>query len=35
MDDFHADSVARWGLLLTSLWLMFAGLAQQLTERRG
>jgi phosphatidylcholine synthase len=27
-------SFARWGLLLTSLWLMFAGLAQQLTERR-
>ena len=32
--DFHPDSFARWGLLLTSLWLMFAGLAQQLTERR-
>lgn len=35
MDDFHGDSLARWGLLLTSLWLMFAGLAQQLTEKRG
>ena len=23
-----------WGLLLASLWLTFAGLAQQLTERR-
>ncbi|GLK66059.1 phosphatidylcholine synthase [Paracoccus kondratievae] len=32
--DFHPDSFARWGLLLSSLWLMFAGLAQQLTERR-
>lgn len=32
--DFHPESVARWGLLLTSLWLMFAGLAQQLTEKR-
>ena len=32
--DFHPDSFARWGLLLTSLWLTFAGLAQQLTERR-
>ena len=32
--DFHPDSFARWGLLLTSLWLLFAGLAQQLTERR-
>lgn len=32
--DFHPESFARWGLLLTSLWLMFAGLAQQLTERR-
>jgi phosphatidylcholine synthase len=34
MVDFHPESVARWGLLLTSLWLMFAGLAQQLTEKR-
>ena len=32
--DFHPESVAGWGLLLTSLWLMFAGLAQQLTEKR-
>lgn len=34
MVDFHPESFARWGLLLTSLWLVFAGLAQQLTERR-
>ncbi|WP_347267371.1 CDP-alcohol phosphatidyltransferase family protein [Paracoccus sp. (in: a-proteobacteria)] len=34
MVDFHTESFARWGLLLTSLWLTFAGLAQQLTERR-
>ncbi len=32
--DFHPESFARWGLLLASLWLTFAGLAQQLTERR-
>lgn len=32
--DFHPESVARWGLLLTSFWLMFAGLAQQLTQKR-
>lgn len=32
--DFHPDSFARWGLLLTSLWLTFAGFAQQLTERK-
>lgn len=32
--DFHPDSIARWGLLLTSLWLICAGAAQQLTERR-
>ena len=32
--DFHPESFARWGLLLSSLWLIFAGLAQQLTERR-
>ncbi len=34
LDDFHPDSVARWGLLLTSLWLLCAGFAQQLTEKR-
>lgn len=34
LDDFHPESVARWGLLLSSLWLLFAGMAQQLTERR-
>ena len=34
MGNFHPESVARWGLLLTSLWLTFAGLAQQLIARR-
>lgn len=34
MVDFHADSIARWGLLLTSIWLMGAGFVQQLTEKR-
>ncbi len=34
MVDFHPDSLARWGLLLTSLWLLCAGAVQQLTERR-
>ncbi|SFA53978.1 phosphatidylcholine synthase [Paracoccus halophilus] len=34
MVDFHAETFARWGLLLTSLWLLFAGLAQQLTANR-
>jgi len=32
--DFHPESFARWGLLLSSLWLVFAGLAQQLTARQ-
>ena len=32
--DFHPESIARWGLLLSSLWLIFAGFAQQLTEKR-
>ncbi|MDS9466371.1 CDP-alcohol phosphatidyltransferase family protein [Paracoccus sp. MBLB3053] len=34
MVDFHPDSFARWGLLITSLWLTCAGLLQQLTEKR-
>ncbi|WP_134680251.1 CDP-alcohol phosphatidyltransferase family protein [Paracoccus ravus] len=32
--NFHPDSLARWGLLLTSLWLSCAGFLQQLTEKR-
>ena len=32
--DFHPESFARWGLLLTSLWLLCAGFVQQLTEKR-
>lgn len=31
--QFHPQSWALWGLMVTSLWLMLAGLAQQLTER--
>ncbi len=31
--DFDRDSWAHWGLIITSLWLMCAGAAQQLTER--
>ena len=34
MVDFHPESFARWGLLLTSLWLLCAGFVQQLTEKR-
>ena len=34
MVDFHPESLARWGLLLTSLWLACAGFLQQITERR-
>lgn len=30
--NFHPASWAHWGLIVTSLWLMFAGIAQQLTE---
>ncbi|WP_294926080.1 CDP-alcohol phosphatidyltransferase family protein [uncultured Paracoccus sp.] len=33
--DFHPESWARWGLVLTSLWLIGAGVAQQMTEKRG
>lgn len=32
--DFDRSSWALWGLIVTSLWLMCAGFAQQLTERR-
>ena len=31
--DFHPESWAHWGLVITSLYLTFAGAAQQLTER--
>ncbi len=34
--DFHPQSWAHWGLVMTSLYLVFAGLAQQVfTERNG
>lgn len=34
--DFHPGSWAHWGLVATSLYLLFAGIAQQiLPERRG
>ena len=32
--DFHPDSWANWGLVVTSLWLLGAGAAQQLMPRR-
>lgn len=32
--DFHPESWAHWGLVITSLWLMCAGFVQQLTEPR-
>ncbi|MGA0615799.1 CDP-alcohol phosphatidyltransferase family protein [Paracoccus sp. KR1-242] len=32
--DFHSESFARWGLLVTSIWLTGAGFLQQLTEKR-
>ena len=28
--DFHPESWAHWGLVLTSIYLLFAGIAQQL-----
>ncbi len=31
--DFHPESWAHWGLVLTSVYLCLAGAAQQLTER--
>lgn len=33
--DFHPESWAHWGLVLTSLYLTFAGIAQQILPRRG
>ena len=33
--DFHPESWAHWGLIITSLWLLCAGFVQQLTEPRG
>ncbi|MBY5931818.1 CDP-alcohol phosphatidyltransferase family protein [Tateyamaria omphalii] len=32
--DFHSESWAHWGLVITSLYLVFAGLAQQLFPPR-
>lgn len=33
IDNFAIGPLAQWGLIVTSVWLMFAGFAQQLTER--
>ena len=32
--DFHPESWAHWGLVITSLYLLFAGIAQQLLPNR-
>lgn len=32
--EFHPDSWANWGLVVTSLWLLLAGAAQQLLPER-
>ncbi len=32
--DFHPESWANWGLIVTSLWLAFAGIAQQIFPAR-
>ena len=32
--DFHPESWAHWGLVLTSLYLLFAGMAQQMIPAR-
>ncbi len=32
--DFHPESWAHWGLVITSLYLMFAGIAQQIIPAR-
>ena len=32
--DFHPQSWAHWGLVVTSVYLLFVGVAQQLTEER-
>jgi phosphatidylcholine synthase len=33
--DFHPESWAHWGLVITSLYLLFAGVAQQFLYERG
>jgi len=33
--DFHPESWAHWGLVVTSLYLLFAGVAQQVIPERG
>lgn len=33
--DFHPHSLAHWGLIITSLYLTFAGIAQQIIPERG
>ena len=33
--DFHPESWASWGLLVTSVYLLFAGIAQQIIYDRG
>ena len=33
--DFHPQSWASWGLIVTSLYLLFAGIAQQIIPERG
>ncbi|MDO5606124.1 MAG: CDP-alcohol phosphatidyltransferase family protein [Paracoccus sp. (in: a-proteobacteria)] len=33
LDDFDAQSPAKWGLIITSLWLMSAGALQQVSDR--
>ena len=32
--DFHPESWAHWGLMATSLYLLFAGIAQQIIPPR-
>jgi phosphatidylcholine synthase len=32
--DFHPQSWAHWGLLITTLYLLFAGIMQQLIPAR-
>ena len=32
--DFHPESWAHWGLVITSLYLTFAGIAQQIVPAR-
>ena len=33
--DFHPESWASWGLIVTSVYLLFAGIAQQIIHERG